>query len=101
MGHMKNVGMYTKRPPKESHLLREWVRYQLRLKGLSWADLAKQHGGRRDQPCRAFNISYPKWEKIIAATLDMKPEELWPERFKERAARALRGESTRISRYMQ
>lgn len=93
--------MNTNERPKEPLLLREWVKYQLRLKGITFASLAKQHGARRDLPCMPFVKSYPKWERIVSAALDMKPEELWPERFAAKAAKKAYAKSTRKSRRVQ
>jgi Ner family transcriptional regulator len=88
--------MITKRKPKESHLVKEWVKYQLGIRGLSFAELARQNGGvRREVPGKVFYMRYPKWERIVAAALDMQPEQLWPERYKDRATKTPRGKSTR------
>jgi Ner family transcriptional regulator len=73
--------MLTTQRPKEPHLLREWVKYQLRLKGITFTSLANKYGGGRELPCRAFTQRSPKWEKIIADAMLMMPEELWPERY--------------------
>lgn len=89
--------MLTTQRPKEPHLLREWVKYQLRLKGITFMALAKQHGAGRELVSRAFTKRMPKWEKIIANALLMMPEELWPERY----AKASGGKSTRKRRGAQ
>jgi Ner family transcriptional regulator len=93
--------MYTTPKPKEPHLLRAWVLYQLALKGITFSSLAKQNGGRRDLPSRAFTQRSPKWEKIIADALLKMPSELWPERYAAEAAKVACGKSTRKSRRMQ
>jgi Ner family transcriptional regulator len=87
--------------------LKAWVLYQLQIRGLSFAEVARRNGNaRRDLPRMAFDVPYPKWEKIVAAAIDMKPEELWPERYAKRAAneksKAYRkAESTRKCEVMQ
>ena len=73
--------------PKEPHLLREWVKYQLRLKSITLMSLALKHGSHRNKVSLAFIRPSPKWEKIIADAMLMMPEELWPERYAARAAR--------------
>lgn len=94
--------MITKQKPKEPHLIKEWVKYQLGIRGLSFAELARRNGGvRREVPGKPFYQSYPKWEKIIAAAVDMKPEELWPARYAARTAKKACGKSTRKSRRAQ
>lgn len=92
-------GMNKNDRPKEPLLLREWAKYQLRLKGITFTALAKQHGARRDVPCIPFVRPFPKWERIVAESLGLQPEELWPERWQKRAAR--KGESTRKRRATQ
>jgi lambda repressor-like predicted transcriptional regulator len=52
-------------------------------------------------PCKVFYMSYPKWELIVATAIDMKPEDLWPERYATRAAKKTCGKSTRKSRAAQ
>lgn len=62
--------------------------YQLQIRGLSFAELARRNGGvDRAVPVKTFCHDYPKWERIIAAAIDMKPEELWPERYAAREAK--------------
>lgn len=88
--------------PKEARLLREWVKYQLRLQGITFTALAKSHGGRKDMPCRAFTLdTLPKWERVVAAAMNMKPEELWPARYAARKAKKACGKSTRKRRATQ
>lgn len=93
--------------PTETRLLKEWVKYQLRIRGLSFAALAKLHGDvHRYDPAKCFNMSFPKWERIIAAAIDMKPEDLWPERYEARAKQKsqrtfCKGKSTRKSEVVQ
>lgn len=88
--------MITEQKPKEPHLIKEWVKYQLGIRGLSFAELARQNGGvRREVPGKVFYMSYPKWERIVAVALGVQPEELWPERYAARAAKKACGKSTR------
>lgn len=92
--------MDIEQPQNKKHL-KAWVLYQLQIRGLSFAEIARRNGNaRRDLPRMAFDMPYPKWEKIVAAAIDMEPEELWPERYAKRAARKStktfrRAESTR------
>lgn len=58
-----------------------WVRYQLELKGLSLASLAKRWGNTRQQPQRALYSPYPLWEKRLAEELGLTPQQLFPERY--------------------
>lgn len=44
--------------------------------------LAKENGAETRNPAiAALAHNYPKWERIIAASIDLKPEEIWPERY--------------------
>ncbi len=89
--------MSTSPRPKEPHLLREWVKYELKLRGITLTSLAKKHGVGREMPSRVFRERQSKWEKIIADAMLMMPEELWPERY----AKASSGKSTRKRRGAQ
>ena len=67
--------------PKDPAVKREWIKYQLRLKGYSLSKLCKEHGVTKSIAVNALIRTYPKWEAIIAATIDLTPQELWPERY--------------------
>lgn len=59
----------------------EWIKYQLRIRGSSAADLARQLGI-SDRAIRATKErSYPRVERAIAAALGTLPAKLWPERW--------------------
>lgn len=94
--------MITIQKPKEPHLIKEWVKYQLGIRGLSFAELARQNGGvRREVPGKVFYMSYPKWERIIASALCVQPEYIWPERYAARAEKKACSKSTRKRRRAQ
>jgi Ner family transcriptional regulator len=68
--------------PKEPAERREWIKYQLRLKGYSMSRLAKESGAETRNPAiAALAHNYPKWERIIADAIGLKPEAIWPERY--------------------
>lgn len=61
----------------------EWIKYQLRIRGSSVAELARQLGI-TDRGMRAIkDHAYPRGERAIAKALGAKPVELWPERWNE------------------
>ena len=60
---------------------REWIKYQLLIRGYNLVELAKEYGLSRSQPTAALRASYPKWEHIIASKLGTTPQKLWPERY--------------------
>lgn len=60
---------------------REWIKFQLKLRGTSYAKIGEQLGVSRHAPKLALYSSYPRMEKAIAAALDMTPEQIWPERY--------------------
>jgi Ner family transcriptional regulator len=94
--------MLTIKKTKEHSHLKEWVKYQLAIRGLSYAELARRNGNvRREVPCKVFYMSYPKWELIIATAINTRPEELWPERYAARAAKKACAKSTRKNRQVQ
>jgi len=58
--------------------LREWVKFNLAVKGLSLAELSRLT--HCDLPT-AFFRPFPRAERIIADALDLEPWELWPDRY--------------------
>jgi Ner family transcriptional regulator len=73
--------MHTPQPPTKAAPLRAWIKYQLELRGTNLQKLAEEHGLSRNAVRAALRRSYPKGERIIAAALRMKPEQLWPDRY--------------------
>lgn len=67
--------------PSNPRQRREWIKYQLRLRGLSLAALARQERVARTTAKKCLYEPYPKWERKIAKRLGVKPERLWPERY--------------------
>lgn len=67
--------------PQEPGRRREWIKYQLKIKGLSIAGLAQKHGVSRQVVSMTLTNSNPRWEFVIAQALDLTPSELWPERY--------------------
>ncbi len=67
--------------PTDPVVRREWIKYQLRLRGWTLSKLGRAYGASRHCAILALRKPYPKWERIIAAQLDLPPEALWPERY--------------------
>lgn|SRR5690554_6721331 len=67
--------------PEEPSRRREWIKYQLKINGLSIASLAREHGVSRQAVSMALTNSNPRWEFVIAQALGLEPSELWPERY--------------------
>jgi Ner family transcriptional regulator len=59
-------------------------------RGLSIGRLSVQHGYARTTLATALRRPYLEAEKIIAAALGLSPQDIWPERFRARHARAMR-----------
>jgi len=76
-----SIAMHTTEQPKNPAQRREWIKYQLRLKGWSMRGLAKHHGYSPAAFTNTLLRPYPKVEGLIAATLDATPQTLWPERY--------------------
>ncbi|MEX0732613.1 MAG: helix-turn-helix domain-containing protein [Aquisalimonadaceae bacterium] len=70
--------------PTDPAIRREWIKYQLAIRGYTLAALAREHGVTRQQPQAALTRPYPKWERIIARVLDLSPTQIWPERYPSR-----------------
>ncbi|WP_270802938.1 helix-turn-helix domain-containing protein [Aeromonas sp. QDB54] len=67
--------------PRDLERKREWIKYQLKIRGLSLADIAREHNISRQAVSTALCRPNPRWEHEIASALDMLPFELWPERY--------------------
>lgn len=67
--------------PTDPAMRREWIKFQLAIRGYSLAALAREHSVTRQQPQAALMRAYPKWERIIARVLDLTPSQIWPERY--------------------
>lgn len=62
----------------------EWIKFQLRIRGTSMSDLARRLGVTRQAVRNALTAPYPKMERVIANELDLEPEIIWPERYRNR-----------------
>jgi lambda repressor-like predicted transcriptional regulator len=58
-----------------------WIRYQLAMRLVTVASLAKKLGISPEAAQTAFRRSYPRVEAVIAEAIGMNPSELWPERY--------------------
>lgn len=59
----------------------EWIKFQLRVRGTSLADLAKTNELNERAIRNAKHRAYPRVERVIAKALGLQPEQLWPERW--------------------
>lgn len=78
---MKNGNTIAFSVPKDAGKRREWIKYQLKIRGLSIAELAREHSASRQAVSTALVRSNPRWEHVIAEALDTTPNTLWPERY--------------------
>jgi len=62
---------------------REWIKQNLRQRGSSLAQVARDHGVSRDAATLALKKPYPRMERAIAQALGLAPQQLWPERYDE------------------
>ena len=69
--------------PADPQARREWIKYQLRLRGLSLAAIARDLGVSRHAPHLALVKPYPRMERAIADKLELEPRQIWPERYDE------------------
>jgi Ner family transcriptional regulator len=58
-----------------------WVRYQLRLRGLTFGGIARELHVSRGTVRKAVLVPYPKMETAIAEKLGLRPAQIWPERY--------------------
>jgi Ner family transcriptional regulator len=69
--------------PLDDRARREWIKYQLRVRGSSLSALARELGVSRHATRLALDKPYPRMERAIAAKLGLQPKQLWPERYDE------------------
>lgn len=66
----------------------EDIKAALRKAGTSLSQLARRNGGTPQALSAALRLPMPKWERVIAGALGLRPDEIWPSRYAERARRA-------------
>ena len=60
---------------------REWVKFQLMLRGYSLTGLAAELGVTRNAVSNALGAPYPRMEHAIGQVLGIHPQYIWPERY--------------------
>ncbi len=79
--------MTTHKPTKKDAELWARIKYELELRGHSFASIAKELGVGRQAVQSARRRSYPKMQEEIAKRLGTTAQELWPERYAPRERR--------------
>lgn len=69
--------------PTSPEQKREWIKYQLKIRGLSLAALGRKHDKCRQVVSTALYEPAPRWEFVIAEAIGLTPAEVWPERYDE------------------
>ncbi len=69
--------------PLDAFARREWIKFQLRVRGSSLSAIARELEVSRHAPRLALVKPYPRMERAIANKLGLQPQELWPERYDE------------------
>lgn len=59
----------------------EWIKWQLRRRDTSLADLARDQDVSRNAMNNVKRQAYPRMERAIAKALGLQPVEIWPERW--------------------
>ncbi|RTX03074.1 nucleotide excision repair protein [Pseudomonas aeruginosa] len=67
--------------PRDNNVRWEWIKYQLRARGSSLAEVASSLDVSSSAVKNAKLNPYPRVERAIAAVLDLSPLVLWPERW--------------------
>lgn len=76
-----NIDKQTSDLFRDSSKRRAWILYQLSLKDMSIASIARDVGISRQAMWQALVKPYPRAEKIIAECLNLPPQTLFPERY--------------------
>lgn len=70
--------------PRSQEQKRDWIKYQLKIRGLSLAALGRKHGNAcRQSLSMALYRPNPRWEFVIAQAIGLAPNQIWPERYDE------------------
>lgn len=67
--------------PTDPELRWEWIKYQLRVRGSSLAQVAQELSVGRNAANNVKRVRYPRIERAIARKLDMAPRNIWPDRW--------------------
>lgn len=67
--------------PSDPAQRNEWIKFQLRMRGVSMSGLARDLGVTRQAVRHALTDRYPRMEAVIAHAIDLEPEAIWPERY--------------------
>lgn len=78
--------------PAHPLLRREWIKFQLRLRGTNLSAMARELGVSRQAMGQTLVSSYPKMERAIAAKLNLEPWDIWPERYSRPQNKATGGQ---------
>jgi Ner family transcriptional regulator len=78
---MNNGNIVDANVPKNTEKRREWIKYQLKIRGISIAKLAREHNVSRQALSTALVRSNPRWEFVISNALGVTPNAIWPERY--------------------
>jgi Ner family transcriptional regulator len=62
----------------------EWIKYQLKLRDTSCAQIASDHDVSRQAISKALRVCYPKWEKVLAKAIGVRHEDLFRDRLKKK-----------------
>ena len=71
----------TNTPEEKAAFSRSWIRLNLGLRGFTIRSFARQHGVRSGTVGKVFTVPYPRMERLIAGTLNIPPEDIWPSRY--------------------
>lgn len=74
----------TKKLLRDPAARKAWVKFQLSLRDLSLAELARDAGVTRQCVYQVFNNRYPRMEKLVAEALGLKAWQLFPERYNQK-----------------
>ncbi|GHB24145.1 helix-turn-helix domain-containing protein [Salinicola rhizosphaerae] len=59
----------------------EWIKYQIRSQGLSFAELSRRLGVELGTLTSVKRSPYPRMERALASAIGVSPAIIWPERW--------------------
>ncbi|OLO06844.1 hypothetical protein BTW08_15215 [Salinicola sp. MH3R3-1] len=59
----------------------EWIKYQIRSRGLSFAELSRRLGVELGTLTSVKRSPYPRMERALASAIGLSPATIWPERW--------------------
>lgn len=82
-----SLDIQTKKMISDPKRRRAWVKYRLDCQGLTLADVGREAGVERQTLYQVFHVPYPRIERVLAQSVGLTAQELFPERYRADGSR--------------